>query len=241
MIRLQIKQIRALYFKNKLQINTYLLISLSILIVTSILTVIDPKSFIRFLGNVPPVILVSFLIIGGLAILIFFLSRSWYEIYDRKKIKPKNFFYLLPIILAFMPIVVDIAFRYPETINVYFPDSMLFYPVIGFVAELVFHLIPIFLLLLILDLIFKNLNFNMVIWIVILVISLIEPLYQVFWSPSYFPVWIMIFMVFNLYLFNFSELYIFKHHGFLAMYSMRLMYYMIWHILWGHLRLVILF
>ena len=241
MIKLVNERLPTFSISEWMQIKIYLLVSFFVLAFTCILTVIDPNSFKRFIGTINPIILISLLIIGGFVFLKFFLSRNWFEIYDIKEIKKQKFVYYLPILLAFIPILIDLTFRYPEATNVYFPQSLLFYPIIGFVAEMMFHLIPIFLLLLILSSMFKNLNIKRINWIIILTISFIEPLYQTIWSPSYFPLGITIYMVFHLYLFNAIELYAFKRHGFLAMYSVRLIYYLTWHIVWGYFRILILF
>ena len=241
MIELQNERFPTFSVSEWMQLKIYLLASLFVLAFTCILTIIDPNSFMRILGPINPIILIFLLIIGGFITLRFFLSRNWFEIYAKKQIKKQNYFYYLPILLAFMPILIDLTFRYPETTNVYFPQSLLFYPIIGFVAETMFHLIPTLFLILILSSIFKSLNHKQINWIIILVVSFIEPLYQTIWSPSYFPLGITIYMGFHLYLFNAIELYIFKRRGFFAMYSTRLIYYLTWHIIWGYFRILILF
>ena len=241
MFKLQTERLSTLSINESKQMKMYLLSSFLILAITCILAIIEPNSFKRFLGPINPIILVSLLIIVGFCILKFFLSRNWFEIYAKKKDKKQNFMYYLPILLAFIPIVIDLTFRYPENTNVYFPQSLLFYPIIGFVAETMFHIIPIFVLVLILPSILKNLHTKLINWIILLTVALIEPLYQTIWSPNYFPLWINIYMGFHLYLFNIIELYTFKHYGFLAMYSVRLIYYLTWHIIWGYFRILILF
>ena len=40
---------------------------------------------------------------------------------------------------------------------------------------------------------------------------------------------------------KFKELLIFKRYDFIAMYAFRLVYYLIWHIVWGYARLRSLF
>jgi len=45
----------------------------------------------------------------------------------------------------------------------------------------------------------------------------------------------------HVFVINIIGLLLFRRHGFIMMYLFRLMYYFLWHILWGHLRLSILF
>ena len=47
-------------------------------------------------------------------------------------------------------IIADFFIRYPEDINVPVPEALLFYPAVGFVAEIAFHVLPLALLLFVL-------------------------------------------------------------------------------------------
>lgn len=241
MNKFQIGHLRLLFAKEKTQVILYAFLSLAILIGTGILMAFDPSAFMRFIGNINPLILIPTLIIGGLIILLTFISRNWFQIIRMKNLTPLAWSYGLATILASISILIDITYKYPEATNVFFPQSLLFYPVIAFVAELLFHLIPIVLLLLITKFIFKYSDRQRIYWMILLLISLIEPIYQTIWSPSYFPLWILIYLTIHLYIFNFIELYVFKQYGFLAMFSVRILYYLIWHIIWGYFRLDILF
>jgi hypothetical protein len=48
-------------------------------------------------------------------------------------------------------------------------------------------------------------------------------------------------MAFHILAINLAGLFLFRRFGFLPMYALRLFYYLIWHILWGYLRLSVLF
>ena len=106
MIKLVNERLPTFSISEWMQIKIYLLVSFFVLAFTSILTVIDPNSFKRFIGPINPIILISLLIIGGFIFLKFFLSRNWFEIYDIKEIKKQKFVYYLPILLAFIPILI---------------------------------------------------------------------------------------------------------------------------------------
>ena len=45
----------------------------------------------------------------------------------------------------------------------------------------------------------------------------------------------------HLFVFGMIQLSLFKRYGFVAMYTCRLAYYAVWHIIWGYLRLQLLF
>jgi hypothetical protein len=124
--------------------------------------------------------------------------------------------------------------------NILFPESLLFYPAIGFFAEILFHVLPFGALVFLTTAIYKKEITNKTIWFMILIVAALEPTYQIVFMDS-FPGWASILVWVNLYLFNTLQLLIFKRFDFIAMYFSRLMYYFIWHIVWGHFRLELLF
>ena len=110
----------------------------------------------------------------------------------------------------------------------------------GFLVEVLFHVLPLSLLLFITGALFKNINHERLIWGSIAIVALLEPVYQVVFMESAL-VWAKIVTGVNLFLFNLTQLTIFKRYDFISMYLSRLIYYAIWHILWGHLRLELLY
>jgi len=124
-----------------------------------------------------------------------------------------------------------------------FPQSLLFYPAIAFFVEILFHVFPLTLLIAVMSSILKNLNFNAIFWISIIIISMAEPIYQTMdmASSKFFPVWAVAYVRLHIFLINFFQLLIFKKYDFISMYSFRLVYYLFWHIGWGYLRLLWLF
>ena len=233
--------LRKLIAKEKVQILTFAAISLVIIVFTGILSILNPLSFQSFLGNFNPLIIMPILAVLGIFIVIFLLMRKWFVVFNRENLKAMFLFYIPAIILPFFSILIDIFFKYPKEIHKLVPESLFFYPVMGYVAEIVFHMAPLSLLLFTLNLLFKSLNFEKGLWFSISIVSLIEPLFQTTFSPSHFPLWITIFSAVHLYVFNFLQLYLIKRYDFLSMYSFRLVYYMIWHIIWGSIRINILF
>ena len=55
------------------------------------------------------------------------------------------------------------------------------------------------------------------------------------------PAWAVILSGFNIFAISVTQLAIFRSAGFIHMYGFRLAYYVLWHLVWGSLRLQILF
>ena len=103
-----------------------------------------------------------------------------------------------------------------------------------------FHVFPLALLLLILNPLGVSIGKGRVVWLGILLVALLEPTFQVLfeersltWGDAY--TWIHVGAI------AFLQLYVFRHFDFMSMYSFRLIYYAYWHILWGVIRLEVLF
>jgi hypothetical protein len=97
-------------------------------------------------------------------------------------------------------------------------------------------------LLAVLGPLFRKPHADRLVWSCILLASLIEPVFQmrfgfsqISFSRTELYVGLHVFAI------NFLQLYIFRRYDFASMYSLRLVYYLYWHILWGALRLHLLF
>jgi hypothetical protein len=182
---------------------------------------------------------VSFL---GFFLLAFLLTRGWFEIFDVSNIKGWIVAGVLAGLFAMVMIFIDSRVILPADVNRPYPDALLFYPTIGFVVEIIFHVLPLTLLLVLATSLFRNLSFESVIWPCIIVVALLEPLFQTWFGFSRpYPGWVLAIIAVNIFLINLAQLYLFKRYDFVTMYSMRLVYYLLWHIIWGILRLRILF
>jgi len=145
--------------------------------------------------------------------------------------------------LASITVLLDLKIVFPRDLNVAFPLSLLFYPAIGFLVEVVFHLLPLAVILAVLTSRTVSLGSDRAVWAAIVIVSLLEPAFQVapmVASPHY-PIWAAVFLAGHLVLFNLLQLFVFRRYDFLAMYTMRLAYYAVWHVAWGHVRLRVLF
>ena len=72
-------------------------------------------------------------------------------------------------------------------------------------------------------------------------VALLEPAFQIALSPPQTPLWVSAAVGLNVLVINLVQLAVFRRCGFAAMLAVRLAYYLLWHILWGELRLAVLF
>lgn len=223
------------------QVLIFLGISLFVAIMTGILYVRNAFLFQAFFGKLHPFLAILIVILLGTILSVFFLSRGWFVVYKVGELKG----FLVAAGLAALPglviILIDLKAIFPADTNRPFPDGLFFYPIFGFVVEVIFHMLPLALLLFILTAIF-NVDFERVIWPCILVVALLEPVFQTVlgFSQSY-PNWVTVGVFVNILLINLFQLWIFKRYDFVSMFSLRLVYYTIWHIFWGNLRLNLFF
>jgi len=223
------------------QILVFLGISVFIAILTIILYFRNAILFQAFFGKLHPFLAVFIVILLGITLSVFFLSRGWFLVYKAGEYKG----FLVAAGLAALPgsviILIDLIAVFPADTNRPFPDALFFYPIFGFVVEVIFHMLPLALLLFILTSMFK-LNFERVIWPCILVVALLEPIFQTVLEFSRpYPAWVTVCVFANILLINLIQLSIFKRYDFVSMFSFRLVYYAIWHIVWGIIRLKSLF
>lgn len=137
-------------------------------------------------------------------------------------------------------VVADVLLRYPQDINVPVPRALLFYPAIGLTAEVAFHLVPLACLLLVLNAIVPQVARERVVWFALALVAVSEPVFQVLVGGGGTGLvdvhtWVHVFVLASL------QLYVFRRFDFASMYGFRLVYYAYWHILWGTIRIPVLF
>jgi len=125
--------------------------------------------------------------------------------------------------------------RFPRDINVPPPQSLLFYPAMAYVVEVVFHALPLALLLALLRRSPQRANTGIVIGLCITFVSSLEPVLVHLRTGASAYVGAFVFV------FTLVELYVFRRYDFISMYAFRLVFYMWWHITWGYVRLRWLF
>jgi hypothetical protein len=224
---------------QRIQYLVYLGVSLVIFSFTIVLYFSEHQVFQRFLGSIDPLVAILAAIVVGFILLSFLLTQKWFDIFEKGNLMGPLHFAGLAALLGVIMIIVDTRIIFPADINILFPQSLLFYPAIAFFVEILFHVLPLTVLITVMRLVLKNFNFNTIVWISIFIISIAEPIYQTMdmASSKHFPNWAVAYVGFHIFLINFFQLFIFKKYDFISMYSFRLVYYLFWHIGWGYVRL----
>jgi len=236
-----LSQLRNMIQEESPQFLVYLLISIIVGGFTGVLFFLDPTVFQKYLGNLNPVLMVLLMALLGFGLLLLQKSRGWFEIAQRENLRGFGHLAILTLPIALFAITADFLIGFPEDTNVLFPLSLMFYPTMDFVVQVLFHLLPITILFIPLSRV-KNEEFReRLIWFILIVVSLLEPVLQIIWSADAGdPIGIVTFTGMNVFLVNILEVYTFRRLDFASMYGIRLVYYLLWHIIWGYLRLLIL-
>ena len=79
-------------------------------------------------------------------------SRGWFQLRTAQTLRGVRFAAVIATVFGIWQACADLfVTRFPKDINVPAPQSLLFYPAIGYVVEVVFHALPLALLLVALD------------------------------------------------------------------------------------------
>lgn len=185
--------------------------------------------FARVLGPVPPLFAVALAALAGWLALRALLARGWLPARGARR-------ELLTAALAGAGFAVpmaalDYAVPFSADINVALPWALAFYPAAGFLAEAFFHLAPLALLLALWPRGGPQ-------WPVLLAVAAVEPAFQMIFGGSLgrdlaMAGWLTLFGLF--------QLAMLRRGGFAALFLARIGYYVVWHGIWGTLRLEVLF
>lgn len=224
--------------------GTLLALSAFVAFGAAISTQWSPADFEPYFGGLNPLVAFGLvLFLAGLS-LRYLASSDWLMILKRP-VTSDRFVKVcsLATLLAFVMIGADTVLRLPTDINVPPPQALLFYPVMAYVAESAFHVIPLGVLLLFLtcfDL--PEAKRRSALVACMIVVSVFEPVFQVLPSvagPQ--PVLTTAFVSVHVLVFNLFALGLFFRYDFITTYVFRIVYYLVWHIIWGYARLSLLF
>jgi len=233
--------LQAFLSKKSLQYYIFLALSSVIFILTGITGSVNSEIFYKYFGSIPPFLAVVIVFIIGLISVIFLLADGLYIIFKTGNIRGILTGAAWATPFAVVMILVDYTAPYPADINVPFPLSLAFYPAMGYVVEILFHLLPFCMVYLTLKNFIPKISIAKTTWIAILVTALLEPIFQVFLTSGQTPVWVTLYLGVHLFLFNLLQLELFRRYDFITMFSFRLSYYVLWHLVWGYFRLQLLF
>lgn len=215
-------------------------------IIPSIFTILmyqtDPAVFTAYFGKIHPFLALGIVLLVGIISLRPLLRNGWIICPESGALK-KGAFHLLFVVGFTLPAIgLDLLGVFPEDINVPFPAAILFYVSMGFVVEVLFHLFPMALLLGLNGVIKRPFPFTGTVSRTIFWTAFLEPCFQGFLGiREGYSLWSMFLLALSLYAFNRYQLMLFRRYGFLNMYGARLVYYLVWHIVWGEFRHVLLF
>ena len=226
-----------------LQVAVYVALSLAVIAGTGILCAHNKVIYQDFFGRINPLLVMVAVSILGFILLTYLLGRGWFAIFQIQNLQGLLLAAGLAALLALAMIAFDRWIVLPQDVNRPFPD---------FAALLSHHRLcgrnPLprpaahAAAAALLSALFKNLTFEQMIWPCILFVALWEPIFQTRLSLSEaYPWTAVIFIALHNFLFNFVQLALFKRYDFVTMYSFRLVYYLLWHIVWGVIRLRVLF
>ena len=223
------------------QYAAYFFLSLIALIFIVILLPSSGPYFRRFFGEVNAIIVIVFAsILGAVALWQLQVRYNFVLLMGKGTIRGVLISAAIATMLAIAIVVADYFIRYPEDMNVPLPQALMFYPAVGFVAEIIFHVLPLVLLLLLLNPLGRWLGSEQVVWFGILLVAILEPTFQVLFDSEPFS-WADVYTWVHVFAIALLQLYVFRRFDFTSMYVFRLIYYAYWHIIWGVIRLKVLF
>jgi hypothetical protein len=203
----------------------------------AIVAVVDATVFTRFLGSSPPWLVAPVSAGVGMTCMVLLVRWAGFRVVaDGSPAGGIGVAAMLATGFGLVAVAADtLVVRYPEDMNVPMPLAVAFYPAMGFVVEVFFHLLPLAILTALVPA-FRVTGPRAVLVACLVGIALIEPMFQMALEAEPHPfTWIHVF------LFNLAQLELFRRYGFSAMASLRIFYYVYWHMAWGVLRLHLLF
>lgn len=197
----------------------------------------DPAFYSKILGRLNPIILFLAAAMAAYGAFRYLRKLNLYFIGEALTLRRLLGCLLLGSALGVMPILIDLWQRFPEDINVLFPRSVLFYPTIGGLAEMLFHLLPATLLL-----VLFRASIRKHPWVLVVLVAAVEPVFQVAFGLGPGGLTLRDGLVFlEVFIFGVVQLRVFMQYGFLAMYVCRIGFYLTWHFWWGSMRLGVYF
>ncbi len=212
-----------------------IILNLVVITMVAIGYMADHGLYSIFLGNTSPLLTYIALMLVFIISIHLLRPKDWFFISFDLSTRPLIVYFFISMLIGCLPILIDLWQPLGRDINVLFPLSLVYYPSIGFLAEVIFHVLPILVLSYLIP------NYNLKDKIIIITVALVEPIFQIVWGIEGESIRSRDILVgMEVFIFSLFQLAIFKKYGFLAMYIMRLGFYVSWHLIWGYFRLMIL-
>lgn len=200
-----------------------------------------PDDARRYFGPVPPLLAVAGGLAVGFAALRVLDGRDWGS--PSTGVTAGSALRVMAIVgvLAASAIAADVVIGFDEDTNVRWPVSPAFYLVMAVVAEVVFHLVPLAAAAWLVGRPPAGGASGRIVVVLALVAS-IEAVFQVVASRADGDATVLTgFVGVHLLLIGIVQMVVFWQLGPWAMVLVRLAYYVLWHVVWGYLRLRIIF
>lgn len=226
-------------YANKYQFKVLAIVSAVVVVLGLVLYLMDPAIYEDILGFMHPLVALQFVILFYFLFFLYLLGNTSLVVYKKKPFKVYLGIAGIALFFGALVIAADTWWvNYPADINVSAPASLLYYPVMGFMAEAVFHLAPLTFFYFILKSV-TRLRMYTVLMISLVLTALAEPIFQV--SIGDYDPNTTIFTGIHVFIFSIAQLWVFRYYDWVSMFLLRLLYYGIWHIAWGTLRIEVLF
>lgn len=197
----------------------------------------DPSVFVPYLGGLDPVAVMIAVSALGFVSLADLRSRASFQIARRDDVLAGcRFTAVLVPLFTLAAVGADLLFRYPRDMNVPAPDAFAFYPAIAFLVEVCLHAVPLAVLIALFAR--SGTLSDRRFWVLATPVALLEAGFQ---TAAAVTAATAAFSGVHLLAFGLAELHVFRRYGFVSMYVFRLAYYVLWHGVWGALRLEWLF
>ena len=219
----------------------YVLLSGVAVVIVAAISLSARSSFARFLGGVPPVAAFAGAAVLGAASFAAVLSPAGFVVFPEQPARGAKLALEAAVLFGAIIVSADFLIVYPRDLNVGLPLGLVFYPAMAFLAETLFHVVPLSVLALPLRFIESARDRDRWTMGSLVATALLEPGYQALTMAGSSPSWAAVFTFFHVLGIDGVGLWLFRRHGFAAMLSLRVLYYFIGHVGWGALRLHLLF
>jgi len=202
---------------------------------------VDRTVFVPYFGAIEPAVATTLVAILGVVSVQILHRGGWFVLTIRPSGAGLRAAALLATLFAAGAIGFDLLAGFPRGINAPLPLAAGFYPLMGLVAEAVFHLAPLALVLGTAGRVWPDRRRGVVL-VAILAAAAIEPVFQVRAGIAAGRLsGTDLFVVLHVLGVNLAQLWLLRRFDLLSMLAMRMTYYLYWHLAWGALRLELLF
>ena len=214
----------------------FAVLSVGAVALTAWQTDVDRSVFERFFGAVNPTgVMIVAALVGGIAMASLQGNSDFAMIGPGASRDAVSITAWAVPVLAAAAIGADLVPRFPEDTNVAVPDALRFYPAIAVFVESTLHVVPIAVLVALLG---APTGLDVTFWRIAIPVALVEAVLQAAYATS---IGTSIFSAVHLTVFGVVQVWMFWRFGFAWMLGFRLAYYALWHVVWGAVRLELLF